>query len=84
MSSWGYRNQPSASGDDGGLKVQEIDAYWLQRRISQSMANLDAGATQRLAQEVFDALQVCHGFISRGLPETKVSCSHQTDPLHLC
>jgi len=40
------------------LKVQEIDAYWLQRRISQILANLDAGATQRLAQEVFDALQV--------------------------
>lgn len=46
------------TGDDGGLKVQEIDAYWLQRRISQTLAELDAAAAQRLAQEVLEALEV--------------------------
>lgn len=38
--------------------VQEIDAYWLQRRISQTLDGLDAAAAQRLAQEVLEALQV--------------------------
>lgn len=38
--------------------VQEIDAYWLQRRISNTLADLDAAAAQRLAQEVLEALQV--------------------------
>ncbi|WIA19957.1 hypothetical protein OEZ85_005838 [Tetradesmus obliquus] len=46
-----------AAGDDGGLKVQEIDAYWLQRRISTSLGGMEAAAAQRLAQEVFEALQ---------------------------
>jgi hypothetical protein len=48
----------AAPGDDGGLKVQEIDAYWLQRRISTSLGGMEAAASQRLAQEVFEALQV--------------------------
>jgi hypothetical protein len=66
------------TGDNGGLKVQEIDAYWLQRRISTSLGGMEAAASQRLAQEVFEALQVrlnslgftvlskiiCHKFIS--------------------
>jgi LPS O-antigen subunit length determinant protein (WzzB/FepE family) len=38
--------------------VQEIDAYWLQRRISNTLADLDAAAAQRLAQEVLEALEV--------------------------
>lgn len=46
------------AGDDGGLKVQEIDAYWLQRRISTTLEGMEAAAAQRLAQEVFEALQV--------------------------
>lgn len=46
------------AGDDGGLKVQEIDAYWLQRRISQTLSSLDEHSAQRLAQEVLEALQV--------------------------
>lgn len=49
----------AAAEDDGGLKVQEIDAYWLQRRISQTLTHLDAAAAQQLAQEVLEALQVC-------------------------
>lgn len=44
-------------GEEGGLMVQEIDAYWLQRRISQTLDGLDAAAAQRLAQEVLEALQ---------------------------
>lgn len=47
-----------AAGEEGGLMVQEIDAYWLQRRISQTLDGLDAAAAQRLAQEVLEALQV--------------------------
>lgn len=47
----------SCVGDDGGLKVQEIDAYWLQRRISGSMPGLEAAAAQRLAADVYEALR---------------------------
>ena len=42
---------------DGGLKVQEIDAYWLQRRLSQAMQGLDAAGAQELAARVASALQ---------------------------
>lgn len=56
----------AAAGDDGGLKVQEIDAYWLQRRISQNLGEMEAAAAQRLAQEVFQALQVSSKQISLG------------------
>ncbi len=38
--------------------MQEIDAYWLQRRISQTLSNLDEHSAQKLAQEVLEALQV--------------------------
>lgn len=36
-------------GDDGGLRVQEIDAYWLQRRVAAAFPQLDASAAQRMA-----------------------------------
>lgn len=39
------------------LNVQEIDAYWLQRRISKVFDDLEASACQKLAEEVFLALQ---------------------------
>ena len=37
--------------------VQEVDAYWLQRRIAQAYGNLDAAAAQALAEEVLQRLQ---------------------------
>lgn len=37
--------------------VQEVDAYWLQRRIAQAYGNLDAAAAQELAEEVLQRLQ---------------------------
>ena len=43
--------------DDGGLRVQEIDAYWLQRRVAAAFPSLDAAAAQRMAADVFGALQ---------------------------
>ena len=48
--------------DDGeeageeGLKVQEIDAYWLQRRIARAYESIDASTSQRLAEEVLEIL----------------------------
>jgi hypothetical protein len=44
-------------GGDGGLRVQEIDAYWLQRRVAAAFPALDASAAQRMAADVFGALQ---------------------------
>ena len=52
--------------DDGSLSVQEIDAYWLQRKVSQAFGSLDASAAQTLAEQVFDALQV-RGWRRRGV-----------------
>lgn len=41
-----------------GLHPQEIDAYWLQRRIARAFTNIDADASQKLAEEVLSTLQV--------------------------
>lgn len=38
--------------------LQEIDAYWLQRRISKAFGDIDPNAAQKLAEDVFEALQV--------------------------
>ncbi|KAL4451451.1 hypothetical protein ABPG75_007113 [Micractinium tetrahymenae] len=43
---------------DDGIPVQEIDAYWLQRRISKAFGDIDPNAAQKLAEDVFDALQL--------------------------
>lgn len=42
-----------------GLHPQEIDAYWLQRRIARAFTDIDADASQKLAEEVLTTLQVC-------------------------
>lgn len=38
--------------------LQEIDAYWLQRRVSKAFGDIDPNAAQKLAEDVFEALQV--------------------------
>lgn len=43
---------------DDGIPVQEIDAYWLQRRISRAFGDIDPTAAQKLAEDTFAALQV--------------------------
>lgn len=44
---------------DDGLKVQEIDAYWLQRRIAKAFGDtLDADTSQKLAEKVLAALEL--------------------------
>ena len=45
------------AGDDG-IPVQEIDAYWLQRRVGRAFADIDPTAAQKLAEDTFAALQV--------------------------
>lgn len=46
---------------DDGIPVQEIDAYWLQRRISKAFGDIDPTAAQKLAEDVFEALQLVDG-----------------------
>ncbi|KAI5074534.1 hypothetical protein GOP47_0010495 [Adiantum capillus-veneris] len=41
---------------DEGLNVQDIDAYWLQRKISQAYGNIDPQQSQKLAEEVLKML----------------------------
>lgn len=43
---------------DDGIPVQEIDAYWLQRRVSKAFGDIDPNAAQKLAEDTFDALQL--------------------------
>jgi hypothetical protein len=45
------------AGDDG-IPVQEIDAYWLQRRVGRAFADIDPTAAQKLAEDTYAALQV--------------------------
>lgn len=42
---------------DDGLKVQEIDAYWLQRRVARAFEKLDANASQKLAEQVLEVME---------------------------
>ncbi len=37
--------------------MQEVDAYWLQRRIARAFGDLDADTAQKLAEEVLSTLQ---------------------------
>ena len=49
------------AGDESmveGLSVQEVDAYWLQRWVTKAFGTIDASASQKLAEEVFEAMQV--------------------------
>jgi pre-mRNA-splicing helicase BRR2 len=42
---------------DDGLRVQEIDAYWLQRRIARALgADTDASKSQEVAEDVLASL----------------------------
>lgn len=41
---------------DEGLNVQDIDAYWLQRKISQAYGNIDPQHSQKLAEDVLKML----------------------------
>ncbi|KAK9842537.1 hypothetical protein WJX81_005041 [Elliptochloris bilobata] len=47
-----------AGARNDGLHPQEVDAYWLQRRIAQAYGDIDAAASQALAEEVLERLQV--------------------------
>lgn len=41
-----------------GLQPQDIDAFWLQRRVAAAFPSIDAAGSQKLAEQVFAALQV--------------------------
>lgn len=41
-----------------GIPPQDIDAFWLQRRVASAFPSIDAAGSQALAEQVFEALQV--------------------------
>lgn len=43
---------------DDGIPVQEIDAYWLQRRVSKAFGDIDPNAAQKLAEDTYAALEL--------------------------
>ena len=44
--------------DKNALHPQDIDAYWLQRRVAGAFTDIDADRSQKLAEEVLSALAV--------------------------
>jgi hypothetical protein len=47
--------------DDGGINVQDIDAYWLQREVAKAFGDAvkkDERLSQKLAEEVLSTLEV--------------------------
>ncbi len=46
----------AAAAADGLVPVQDIDAYWLQRRVARALGDADAVAAQALAEEALAAL----------------------------
>ena len=49
-------------GEEGGLNVMDIDAYWLQREVAKAFGDAvkkDERLSQKLADEVFKTLEVC-------------------------
>ena len=58
----GMKDDGGEEEEEEGLHPQDIDAYWLQRRISKACeekgAPIDADKSQQLATDVFKILQV--------------------------
>lgn len=51
--------EEAADDDDKDiLHPQDIDAYWLQRRIAGAFTDIDAQRSQKLAEDVLSALAV--------------------------
>ena len=44
--------------DKNALHPQDIDAYWLQRRVGAAFTDMDADRSQKLGEEVLSALAV--------------------------
>lgn len=57
----GMKDDGGEEEEEEGLHPQDIDAYWLQRRISKACEEagspIDADKSQQLASEVFRILQ---------------------------
>jgi pre-mRNA-splicing helicase BRR2 len=53
----GYEEEGAGGEEAGGLNVQDIDAYWLQRAIAKAHGDIDPQASQKLAEEVLAMLR---------------------------
>ena len=60
--SWPFERRSWLAQGEEGLHPQDIDAYWLQRRVGKAFEDagtpIDADKSQELANEVFGILQV--------------------------
>ena len=58
----GMKDDGGEAEEEEGLHPQDIDAYWLQRRIAKAYEEtgnpIDADKSQELANDVFGILQV--------------------------
>ena len=61
-----------------GLHPQEIDAYWLQRRIARAFSDIDADTSQKLAEEVLATLQARASLLAL----ERFACSVSTSGCH--
>ena len=59
----GMKDDEGEGEEEEGLHPQDIDAYWLQRRLAKAYEEtgnpIDADKSQQLANDVFSILQAC-------------------------
>ena len=59
----GMKDDEVGEEEEEGLHPQDIDAYWLQRRLAKAYEEtgnpIDADKSQQLANDVFSILQAC-------------------------
>ena len=51
-------DEAAEEDDKNALHPQDIDAYWLQRRVAGAFTDIDADRSQKLAEDVLSALAV--------------------------
>ena len=66
----GMKDDEGGEEEEESLHPQDIDAYWLQRRLAKAYEEtgnaIDADKSQQLANDVFSILQACFGASLQG------------------
>lgn len=54
----GHDDEGGEEEGQQGIPVQEIDAYWLQRKIAKAFGDIDPNVAQKLGEDTFAALEL--------------------------
>lgn len=88
----GMKDDGGEAEEEEGLHPQDIDAYWLQRRVAKAYEEtgnpIDADKSQELANDVFSILQACTVWLLTLEPlifgDTQVKQQKSRGPLVWC